>query len=66
MPGIIFKQILTMFALICVGYALMKSGKITNEGSKSIGQILIYVSLPINVTDSGMIAVVLAGKLEQL
>ena len=43
MPGIIFKQILTMFALICVGYALMKSGKITNEGSKSIGQILIYV-----------------------
>ena len=55
MPGIIFKQILTMFALICVGYALMKSGKITNEGSKSIGQILIYVSLPSVIINGFMV-----------
>ncbi len=55
MPSIIFKQILTMFILICVGYALMKSGKITNEGSKSIGQILIYISLPSVIINGFMV-----------
>ncbi len=55
MPGIIFKQILMMFALICVGYALVKSGKITSSGSKAISQILIYVSLPSVIINGFMV-----------
>lgn len=55
MPLIIFKQILTMFTLIAVGFVLMKSGKITNEGSKSISQILIYISLPSVIINGFMV-----------
>ena len=40
------KQTVTMFLLAGVGFAMFKSGKITKEGSKSIGNILIYGSLP--------------------
>ena len=40
------KQTVTMFLLTGVGFAMFKSGKITKEGSKSIGNILIYGSLP--------------------
>lgn len=40
------KQMVTMFLLAGVGFAMFKSGKITKEGSKSIGNILIYGSLP--------------------
>lgn len=40
------KQTVTMFLLGGVGFAMSKSGKITKEGSKSIGNILIYGSLP--------------------
>lgn len=35
----LIKQTFTMFLLAGVGYALFKSGKITKEGSKSIGNI---------------------------
>ena len=40
------KQTVTMFLLAGVGFAMFKSGKISKEGSKSIGNILIYGSLP--------------------
>ena len=40
------KQTVTMFLLAGVGFVMFKSGKITKEGSKSIGNILIYGSLP--------------------
>lgn len=40
------RQTLTMFLLVGAGYALFKSGKITTEGSKVLGGILIYASLP--------------------
>ena len=43
---IIFKQVLVMFVLSLVGYIMFRTGKITNEGSKSIGNILVYLSLP--------------------
>ncbi|WP_026511221.1 MULTISPECIES: AEC family transporter [unclassified Butyrivibrio] len=42
----IFFQICTMFLLALCGYCLYKAGKITDEGSKTIGNILIYLSLP--------------------
>ena len=43
---ILLKQVVMMFLLAGVGYALVKAGKISKEGSKSIGSILLTVSLP--------------------
>ena len=43
---ILAKQILLMFLLAGIGFLLFKSGKISNEGSRAIGNILIYISLP--------------------
>ena len=43
---ILVKQILQMFLLAGIGFLLFRSGKITLEGSKTIGNILIYGSLP--------------------
>lgn len=39
-------QVLVMFVLAGVGYAMFRTGKITLEGNRSIGNILIYLSLP--------------------
>ena len=43
---ILVRQILQMFLLGALGYALFRTGKITNEGSKALGNILIYLALP--------------------
>ncbi len=43
---ILVKQILQMFLLAGIGFLLFKGGKISLEGSKTIGNILIYASLP--------------------
>ncbi len=43
---LILKQILTMFILAGVGYALFRTKKISKEGSRAIANILIFVSLP--------------------
>ena len=43
---ILIRQILQMFLLAGVGFLLFRCGKITREGSRTIGNILIYVSLP--------------------
>lgn len=43
---LLVKQILQMFLLAGIGYLLFKGGKISLEGSKTIGNILIYGSLP--------------------
>ncbi len=45
-PAILFRQIIVMFILVGIGFLLKKAGKITEEGSKTLGNILIYVSLP--------------------
>lgn len=42
----IFLRICTMFLLALCGFCMYKNGKITDEGSKTIGNILIYLSLP--------------------
>lgn len=42
----IFKQVVIMFILAGVGYAMYKAKKISDEGSKSLGNILIFLSLP--------------------
>lgn len=43
---VLAKQILEMFLLSGVGYLLFRAGKISGEGSRTLGNILIYVSLP--------------------
>lgn len=43
---ILLKQIIIMFVLVVGGYLLFHFGKISQEGSKSIANILIYCSLP--------------------
>ena len=43
---ILIKQILQMFILAGLGYWLFRIGKITLEGSKALGNILIYLALP--------------------
>lgn len=40
------QQVLVMFLLSGIGYLMFRSGKITLEGNRSIGNILIYLSLP--------------------
>ena len=42
----LFIQAVIMFLLAGIGYIMFKTGKITNEGSKTIGNILIFLSLP--------------------
>ncbi|MBR2822572.1 MAG: AEC family transporter [Clostridia bacterium] len=46
MVQILVKQMLQMFLLAGVGFLLFKGKKISLEGSKTLGNILIYVSLP--------------------
>jgi len=43
---ILVRQILQMFALAGMGFLLFKSRRITLEGSKGLGNILIYLALP--------------------
>lgn len=43
---ILVKQMLQMFLLAGIGFLLYKGGKISLEGSKTLGNILIYASLP--------------------
>ncbi len=43
---ILARQILQMFLLAGLGFGLFKCGKITREGSKALGNILIYLALP--------------------
>ena len=42
----ILQQVIVMFILAFAGYVLFKKGKISQEGSKAIANILIYLSLP--------------------
>ena len=44
-----------MFLLAAVGYLMYKSGKITEEGSKALGNILLYLSLPCVIVNSFLI-----------
>ena len=43
---ILIRQILQMFLLAGIAFLLFRCGKITREGSRTIGNILSYVSLP--------------------
>ncbi len=49
---LLVQQVLTMFLLAGVGYVFFRSGKITKESSKSIANLLIYLSLPCVIINS--------------
>ncbi len=49
---LLVQQVLIMFLLAGVGYIFFRSGKITKESSKSIANILIYLSLPCVIINS--------------
>ena len=46
MIGIILRQVIIMALLSAIGFIMYKTKKISNEGSKSLGNILIFLSLP--------------------
>lgn len=48
-------QVVTMILLTAVGYVMYKCGKISQEGSKALGNILIYLSLPCVIINSFLV-----------
>lgn len=46
MPATLALRIVVMFMLVGVGFAMFRAGKITMEGNRTIGNILVYLSLP--------------------
>jgi len=63
--GIVLQQVIVMFLLVALGYWLFKIGKITPEGSKTIGNVLIYLVLP-TVIIKGFLVERTAGHAIQL
>lgn len=51
----IFQQIFIMFLLMGIGYFFYKKQLISNQGSKDMGKILLYLVLPIVIIRSFMI-----------
>lgn len=49
---ILLKQIVVMFLLMSIGYGLFKAKKITLQGNKELGILLIYVILPASIIKS--------------
>lgn len=48
-------QVVTMILLAAVGYAMFRTGKISQEGSKSMGNLLIFLSLPCVIINSFLV-----------
>lgn len=46
MAWILFQQVAVMFVLVAIGFALYKTGKVTGEGSRCMGNLLVFLSLP--------------------
>ncbi len=55
MVMILTKQVLIMFLLILVGFFMFRKEKITMEGSKALGNILLYISLPSVIVKSFLV-----------
>lgn len=52
--GLLFRQNVTMFVYLLVGYALFKKKLLTKTGSGEIGKILLYVIMPMAIIRSYM------------
>ena len=55
MPAVLALQVLVMFLLAGIGFAMFRAGKITMEGNRVIGNILIYLSLPAVIVRSFLV-----------
>ena len=55
MAQIILQQILTMALYMLCGYLLYKTGKITDEGSRSIANLLPWVVIPSTLINSFLV-----------
>lgn len=49
---IVINRIIVMFIVMAIGYRLYKKGKISNEGSKTLANVLVYVTLPCVIMNS--------------
>ena len=52
---LLIQQVLIMFLLAAVGYICFRAKKITMEGSRNLGNILIYLSLPCVIINSFLV-----------
>ena len=52
---VLIRQIIQMFLLAGIGFLLFKGKKISQEGSKSLGNILIYLVLPAVIINSFLV-----------
>lgn len=48
-------QVVTMILLAAVGYVMFRTGKISQEGSKSMSNLLIFLSLPCVIINSFLV-----------
>lgn len=48
-------QVVTMILLAAVGFLMFRCGKISQEGSKALGNLLIYLSLPCVIINSFLV-----------
>ena len=53
--SLLLNQIIIMFILMGIGYILYKVGFISDQGSKDIGKILLYLVIPIVIINNFMI-----------
>lgn len=49
---ILLKQMIVMFSLMAIGYCLFKNGKISRQGNRELGYILLYAVLPCAIVNS--------------
>lgn len=52
---ILARQILQMFLLGALGYLLFRTKKVTREGSRALGNILIYLALPATIMNGFLV-----------
>ena len=55
MIGTLVRQILQMFLLAFIGFVLFKTRKISQEGSKTLGNLLIHLALPAVIINSFLV-----------
>ena len=52
---ILVRQILQMFLLAALGFVLFRTGRISQEGSKALANILIYLVIPVVIINGFMV-----------
>lgn len=53
--GLLFNQIVVMFILMCIGFIFYRIKFISDQGSKDIGKILLYLVVPIVIIKNFLI-----------